>query len=501
MVALGSDCGALQLPATTQHFSENSAQLGQLLDADFAIAKHASAGITVKNTFIDLDDEEAGECTRRVHPSGAATWCVGRFASSLRAHATQAQETPVTPITAVVQGFLPVASAAPQATQACDASTPPSQVFPAGLHSTVEDDSEDSKEVACSDDEGFAVVQSESTPSTSKSTRQTYDFISGSGSSMNCTVTSAGDTYRFLSSVSSASPFQNSSAGASFATRADSGMMQAHEFTVIFDTSRGEPMGIDVDHRNTSSLLVCNIFGGCVQAWNSQHPDLEVKVGDHIVEVNGVSGHPCGLINECWKNQLLHVKILRRAPALGFVSPCKSIRTVGMSAPRQGTRDETEVCMAAADRLASKSSIANGALGRRTMVCSHWKRTGWCRYNEACRFAHPAEKRGPLAPSSSDASGERTSTAIVVDAAFRPGTGSKPLSLTAPVGAPQRLGVSSARLVCRHWKSRGLCRYQGSCRFAHPEYNRGPEVMAMASAYSDPAVSASPAFCAMLNGA
>jgi hypothetical protein len=30
-----------------------------------------------------------------------------------------------------------------------------------------------------------------------------------------------------------------------------------------------------------------------------------------------------------------------------------------------------------------------------------------------------------------------------------------------------------SQIVCRHWKSKGWCRYESQCKFAHPEHKRG----------------------------
>jgi len=33
--------------------------------------------------------------------------------------------------------------------------------------------------------------------------------------------------------------------------------------------------------------------------------------------------------------------------------------------------------------------------------------------------------------------------------------------------------TGSKGMVCRHWESKGWCRYEGKCKFAHPEHKRG----------------------------
>lgn len=43
---------------------------------------------------------------------------------------------------------------------------------------------------------------------------------------------------------------------------------------------------------------------------------------------------------------------------------------------------------------ASKESMPPIKPERSTKVCCHWKKKGFCKYDEACRFLHPQEKRG-----------------------------------------------------------------------------------------------------------
>lgn len=216
------------------------------------------------------------------------------------------------------------------------------------------------------------------------------------------------------------------------------------EFMVALDKTKGASLGIDVDHRLSGSLLICNIFGGCVQGWNREHPDLAVKVGDHIVAVNGVSGHPCGLMTECWKNQVHMVRIRREAPAPGSPSLAASLAcnsTIETAASCAGSASAPP-----ARRAAGKVSAARGTGGRGNLVCCHWRQAGLCHHGDACRYAHPADKKGP-----------------------------SPAALVAPaaLAAPAAPAAPAARSVCRHWRQKGWCQFQDACHFAHPEHLRG----------------------------
>jgi len=67
------------------------------------------------------------------------------------------------------------------------------------------------------------------------------------------------------------------------------------EFTVFIDKV-DTGMGIDVTHsQKGTSLLVEGVHTGCVQRWNDDNPDKQVKVADRIVSVNGVRGTPSDL--------------------------------------------------------------------------------------------------------------------------------------------------------------------------------------------------------------
>lgn len=87
------------------------------------------------------------------------------------------------------------------------------------------------------------------------------------------------------------------------------------EYTIVLDKRRRDQyrLGIDVDTSHDAALLVDAVTGGLVDEWNRQHPALQVKVGDHIVEVNGVSGDAQAVFKECKMANHLRMRI-RRAP-------------------------------------------------------------------------------------------------------------------------------------------------------------------------------------------
>jgi len=52
------------------------------------------------------------------------------------------------------------------------------------------------------------------------------------------------------------------------------------------------------------------------------------------------------------------------------------------------------------------------------------------------------------------------------------GAGALPLASPAALLAATSAGQKSSQ-VCCHWKNKGWCRYQASCKFMHPEHKRG----------------------------
>merc|ERR1712146_469145 len=87
-----------------------------------------------------------------------------------------------------------------------------------------------------------------------------------------------------------------------------------YQFTI--DRSSGGKLGIDVDHEDNKTLLVESISGGLVGDWNTAHPELQVRVGDRIVEVNGLKGDVLKMVEECKKPQLLECR-RRRGSTIG----------------------------------------------------------------------------------------------------------------------------------------------------------------------------------------
>jgi len=98
---------------------------------------------------------------------------------------------------------------------------------------------------------------------------------------------------------------------------------EAWQFIARVDRTGGSAVGLDLDPGpGRRDLLVRGVKeGGLLAAWNAAHPKEQVRMGDRIVEVNGVSGRRRGcnaLMQEMQGHQVLLLTVRRDqvAPAL-----------------------------------------------------------------------------------------------------------------------------------------------------------------------------------------
>mmetsp|Transcript_44760 Transcript_44760/g.132457 ORF Transcript_44760/g.132457 Transcript_44760/m.132457 type:complete len:176 (-) Transcript_44760:23-550(-) len=86
----------------------------------------------------------------------------------------------------------------------------------------------------------------------------------------------------------------------------------SQEFRVMIDRRTGGKLGLDVDQLSGNVLIVDAIKEGLILSWNQAHPEQALRVGDFIVEVNGVRGDGMQLVQECRKNQFITLACRRR---------------------------------------------------------------------------------------------------------------------------------------------------------------------------------------------
>lgn len=85
------------------------------------------------------------------------------------------------------------------------------------------------------------------------------------------------------------------------------------DFLVTIDKRDGQKLGIglDIEMSKGTTLLVSGVQGGSVLAWNDSHVGSEVKRGDRIVEVNGISGDARQLIEALNASHELSIRLRR----------------------------------------------------------------------------------------------------------------------------------------------------------------------------------------------
>jgi hypothetical protein len=93
------------------------------------------------------------------------------------------------------------------------------------------------------------------------------------------------------------------------------------EFKAIIDRTKDKKLGIGVNPDITQTatvmkaLKVVVVQKGCgaVAIWNREHPEQALVEGDVITEVNGKSGNIQEMVDECMRNELLHLTLRRLA--------------------------------------------------------------------------------------------------------------------------------------------------------------------------------------------
>lgn len=84
-------------------------------------------------------------------------------------------------------------------------------------------------------------------------------------------------------------------------------------YSIELDRSGGTRLGMSILEHVGETLLVTAVTGGLVEEWNICHSgeDAQVRPGDRIVVVNGIRSNTYLLLEECKKNKVLHMGILR----------------------------------------------------------------------------------------------------------------------------------------------------------------------------------------------
>lgn len=95
------------------------------------------------------------------------------------------------------------------------------------------------------------------------------------------------------------------------------------DITIIIDRTNGGLLGVDVDYRDGESLLVNAVTGGLIQGWNKTNPFNQVRIGDRVVEVNGIRGNVLQLVDECSRDVVLTM-VIKKAEKDSLAAPAGS---------------------------------------------------------------------------------------------------------------------------------------------------------------------------------
>mmetsp|Transcript_75757 Transcript_75757/g.214150 ORF Transcript_75757/g.214150 Transcript_75757/m.214150 type:complete len:193 (+) Transcript_75757:104-682(+) len=98
-----------------------------------------------------------------------------------------------------------------------------------------------------------------------------------------------------------------------------------HRYEITLDKTAGTRLGMDVGSaKDGKDMVIAGFANGLVEEWNRLNPHCMVKVGDRIVQVNDCTGDAEKLIDECKKNMLLRVHLVRdpEVPVLDQLDQC-----------------------------------------------------------------------------------------------------------------------------------------------------------------------------------
>mmetsp|Transcript_13072 Transcript_13072/g.19098 ORF Transcript_13072/g.19098 Transcript_13072/m.19098 type:complete len:159 (+) Transcript_13072:833-1309(+) len=84
------------------------------------------------------------------------------------------------------------------------------------------------------------------------------------------------------------------------------------EFQVVLDKAQGQKLGVDVAFDDDERMFfIEKIFEGLVMSWNTSHPENAIQEGDHVYEVNGITGSAIEMAEACKKDSTLRMSIRR----------------------------------------------------------------------------------------------------------------------------------------------------------------------------------------------
>lgn len=98
------------------------------------------------------------------------------------------------------------------------------------------------------------------------------------------------------------------------AAKADAEGFSFFDITIQKTPPEKVTLGVDLDYRDRETLEIEKINPGLIQEWNTANlgGPKEVKLGDRVVTVNGISKDASKMIQACRENDTVNMTIRRR---------------------------------------------------------------------------------------------------------------------------------------------------------------------------------------------
>lgn len=83
-------------------------------------------------------------------------------------------------------------------------------------------------------------------------------------------------------------------------------------YSIKLVKSGGLKLGLDVDYMAERSVLpIMSVTGGVAEKWNQDNPEMQIRKGDSIVEVNGTTGDVAQMLDKCKTDVELELTLCR----------------------------------------------------------------------------------------------------------------------------------------------------------------------------------------------
>lgn len=144
-------------------------------------------------------------------------------------------------------------------------------------------------------------------------------------------------------------------------------------FNVSLDHSAWESYGMSMISEERS-LLITRVNGGLVSDWNEEVPGKQVRQGDRIAVVNGISGAPSKMLKAFTKPQGLVVTVLRDNCGSNAMAFATSTATTTTSSVTEPWSEHNWTCYAWA---AEEEDVLRGAHGIEAAICTRSRGDGF----------------------------------------------------------------------------------------------------------------------------